>query len=178
MGGEGWGAGGMSSLSFTDTLSPLYHGSKGSSGANSLNAQLLKLEWFSLNKDLRQAKNTDLDGVVFESDIEDAARLREEVMRKPLRALEIVPEASAGQETDAEVDADEMMVDLLEQEQQAELEALMSSIPPETSAMKPPDSPHWSDDEEYDALFMDYLSQEHKTGQCQGPASSGEMDLS
>lgn len=191
MGGEGWRAGGMSSLSFTHTLSPLcfflfiYHGPKEATGKLTdcnFHVQLLKLEWFSLNKDLLQAKNADLDGVVFDSDIEDAARLREEVMRKPSRALETVPEVSASQETDADVDADvdadEMMVDLLEQEQQAELEALMSSISSQQSSMKPPDSAHWSDDEEYDALFMDYLSQEQEDGQHQGPASSGEMDLS
>lgn len=145
-----------------------------------MRTQLLKLEWSSLNRDIQQARNADLDGVVFESDIEDAARLREEVMRKystSYRAwLEAIPE-EAGAGGGMEVDADDMMVDMFEQEQQAELEALVSSIPgtQQQLSSRPPDSPHLSDDDDYDALFMDYLSQEQ---QGQMPASSGDMDLS
>lgn len=146
-----------------------------------LHPQLLKLEWSSLNRDLEQARNADLDGVVFESDIEDAARLREEVMRKsPRSLLEAIPEVSASLE--AGVDADAMMVDMFEQEQAAEFEALMSSMAArqqqrQQGSSGPPGSPHWSDDEDYDALFMDYLSQEQQS-QEEPPISSGDMDLS
>lgn len=151
--------------------------------------QLLKLEWFSLNNDLRQAKNADLDGVVFESDIEEAARLREEEEATAAAAASssaAVPWSTAGP---SDPDADEMMVDTLEREQRAEVEeyeAMMASIRDggagehqwaQQHEQKPPDSPHLSDDDDYDALFMDYLSQEHQNiGQA--PASSGEMDLS
>lgn len=150
--------------------------------------QLLKLEWFSLNNDLRQAKNADLDGVVFESDIEEAARLREEEEAAAAAASSAatVPWRTAGP---SDPDADEMMVDTLEREQRAEVEeyeAMMASIRDggagghqwaEQHEQKPPDSPHLSDDDDYDALFMDYLSQEHQnTGHAH--ASSGEMDLS
>lgn len=145
--------------------------------------ELLKLEWFSLNKDLQQAKNADLDGIVFEWDIEEAARLREEAMSRPPAARRPeAPEPIPG--------ADEMMVDALEQEQLAELEqleALEDSAPgvhiderprwQQQRSQKPPDSPHWSDDDDYDQLFMDYLSQEQHS-QSQAHASSGEMDLS
>ena len=138
-----------------------------------------------MNKDLRQAKNADLDGLVFESDIEEAARLREE------EAAAAGPAAAApwGTAGPSDPDADEMMVDTLEREQRAEVEeyeAMMASIQDGGSdgqqwgqqhEPKPPDSPHLSDDDDYDALFMDYLSQEHH-GQGQAPASSGEMDLS
>lgn len=108
--------------------------------------------------------------MVFESDIEDAARLREEVMRKPpppLRALlEAIPEEAG--------DADAMMVDMFEQEQEAELQALVSSMA--APGPPPPVSPHWSDDDEYDALFADFLSREQ---QARHPApESGDMDLS
>lgn len=104
-------------------------------------------------------------------------------MRKPPRSfLEAIPEASAHQE--AGVDADAMMVDMFEQEQAAEVEALVLSISAgqqqqqqQQVASGSPDSPHWSDDEDYDALFMDYLSQEQR-GHNQAPASSGDMDLS
>lgn len=103
-------------------------------------------------------------------------------MRRPPRSvLEAIPEASAGQE--AGVDADAMMVDMYEQEQAAEMEALVSSLSAgqqqqqQVPSRPPPDSPHWSDDEDYDALFMDYLSQE-QLSQHQTPTSSGDMDLS
>ncbi|KUI58572.1 hypothetical protein VP1G_05820 [Cytospora mali] len=144
--------------------------------------ELLKLEWFSLNKDLRQAKNADLDGIMFESDIEEAARVREEALSRPLAAIREAPEPNPA--------ADEMMVDALEQEQLVELEALealAASVPDgpideqpqwqQQRSQKPPDSPHWSDDDDYDELFMDYLSQEQQN-QSQAHASSGEMDLS
>lgn len=148
---------------------------------------MLKLEWFSLNKDLRQAKNADLDGLVFESDIEEAARLREEEEAAAAASSSAaVPWGTAGE---SNPDADEMMVDTLEREQRAEVEeyeAMMASIRDggadrqlwgQQHEQKPPDSPHLSDDDDYDALFMDYLSQEHQ-GLGQAPASSGEMDLS
>lgn len=118
--------------------------------------------------------------MVFESDIEDAARLREEVMRKPpSRALlEAIPEEAGV----FDVDADSMMVDMFEQEQEAELQALVSSMAaPPSSALAvrgppPPVSPHWSDDDEYDELFVDFLSREQQ-GWHQAP-ESWDMDLS
>lgn len=154
---------------------------------------MLKLEWFSLNKDLRQAKNADLDGLVFESDIEEAARLREEAMARPLGRRREALGPNPG--------ADDMMVDALEQEQLAEIEeyeALAGSIPDtpvdaqpqwqQQRSQNPPDTPHWSDDDDYDELFMDYISQEQKLFmdylsrekkiQSQTHDSSGEMDLS
>ncbi|KAL1865729.1 hypothetical protein Daus18300_007105 [Diaporthe australafricana] len=147
--------------------------------------ELLKLEWFSLNKDLQQAKNADLDGLVFESDIEEAARLREEAAASNSAA--VVPGRARGPSS---ADADEMMVDTFEQGQRAEVEefeAMMASIPDgdaegqqwaqQHEQLKPPDSPHLSDDDDYDALFMDYLSQEQQ-GPEQATTSSGEMDLS
>lgn len=149
--------------------------------------QLLKLEWFSLNREIQHARNADLDGLVLESDIEDAARLRDEVMSKP-RGLPLPQQLRHGTdgEGDVDMDADAMMVDMLEQEQQAELEALVSSMPDAnqqqhaaflSSSSRSPDSPHWSDDEDYDALFEDYISQEQQQ-QALRPASSGDMDLS
>lgn len=145
-----------------------------------LETQLLKLEWFSLNKDLRQAKNADLDGVVFDSDIEDAARLRDEVMSKP-RTLRASPEASASQEPgDVDMGADEMLVDVFEQEQQAELEAMVAEMSGHTSNDGFSGSPPWFDDEDYDALFTDYLHQEQQEQLLdnQEVAREGEMDLS
>ncbi|KAK2615704.1 hypothetical protein N8I77_002440 [Diaporthe amygdali] len=146
--------------------------------------ELLKLEWFSLNKDLQQAKNADVDGLVFESDIEEAARLREEAA-----AASSLAGTSRAAQGLRKPDADEMMLDMVEQEQRAEVEefeAMMASIQDsgpdgqqwgQQHEQKPPDSPHLSDDDDYDALFMDYLSQQQH-GMGQAPSSSGEMDLS
>lgn len=148
----------------------------------------MKLEWFSLNREIQHARNADFDGVVLESDIEDAARLRDEVMSKP-RGLpsQQQPQNEMDGDGDVDMDAEAMMVDMLEQEQQAELEAMMSSMPhaqhPQqvnffAQSSRPPDSPHWSDDDEdYDALFKDYMSQEQGQ-QGLGPCPSGDMDLS
>lgn len=125
--------------------------------------------------------------MVFESDIEEAARLREEEEAGAAASSSAAgPWRTAGP---SDPDADEMMVDTLEREQRAEVEeyeAMMASIRDggavgnqwaQQHEQKPPDSPHLSDDDDYDALFMDYLSQEHQSI-GQGPASSGEMDLS
>lgn len=145
------------------------------------------MEWFSLNRELHSAKNADFDGLVLDSDIEEAARLREEVMRKPLtlgQSEAMAPHYSSRHEG-GDNSADAMMVDMLEQEQQAELEAMMASAPDNMgsssttasmSTMKPPDSPYWADDDaEYDALFMDFMkSQDGQHGQDQ----DAEMDLS
>lgn len=124
---------------------------------------------------------------MFESDIEEAARLREAEAAVAGGSSTAAPWAPAGP-NDSHMD--EMMVDTLEQEQRAEVEeyeAMMASIQNGASdghqwgqqhEQKPPDSPHLSDDDDdYDALFMDYLSQEHQSP-GQAPASSGEMDLS
>lgn len=148
--------------------------------------ELLKLEWFSLNKDLQQAKNADLDGLVLDSDIEDAARLREEVMSKA-RALGGNVKGNASQEPgDVDMDVDEMLVDMFEQEQQAELEAMAAEMSGEASSSqaalstnRPPGQPQWSDDEDYDAIFEDYLLEEQEVlGHSQDEAREGEMDLS
>lgn len=117
-----------------------------------------------MSRDLTQAKSADLEGVVSEAEIEDATQLQEQLQEQ-------LPQ----EERPAEMD--DMMVDVLEHEAQAELDALISSIPAEPSSsdrIMRPDSPQWSDDEDYDALFMDFISQED----TQGIVSSGQMDMS
>lgn len=49
------------------------------------------------------------------------------------------------------------MVDQIEQQEQAEVEALVSVL--EEAGPAPP---HFSDDEEYDGLFMDLISQQQQ----------------
>ncbi|PSR83521.1 hypothetical protein BD289DRAFT_351490, partial [Coniella lustricola] len=129
--------------------------------------ELLKLEWFSLNADLRQAKNSDLEGTILDSDIEDAAGSREEALRgyHPFSTTS-TREDNHFHSAD-QLDVDDMMVDMFEHDQEQELEALILSLPDEqlmSNHRKPSGTPQWldddDDDDDYDALFMDYLSQQ------------------
>lgn len=106
------------------------------------------------------------------------------MMRRPPpptpRTLGMIPEASASRERgldDMEMGADDVLVDMFEQEQQAEMDAMAEAM---SSGERPPDSAPWSDDEDYDSLFMDYLEQEQQERpvHSQDVDSSGDMDLS
>lgn len=106
-------------------------------------AQLLKLEWTRLNRELRQAKESDVAGFITEEDLED----------------EPVP-----QEPEME-DADSMMLDEIEQQEQAEMEALLEALPTKQPAEPREDNyddqghfAQFSDDDDYDALFMELAS--------------------
>lgn len=72
--------------------------------------------------------------------------------------------------------SDEMMLDAVEHDEEAQLDALISSYPPNSEPssrdMQRPESPHFSDDEDYDALFMDYYLSREQQG-----TQSSEMDL-
>jgi hypothetical protein len=119
-------------------------------------SKLLKLEWWSLNRELRQAKNSDVEGVVSEAEIEAAANL----VQLPASTMQH--------------DADEMMADTIAEREEAELDAMISSFAQQTasSQISRPDSPHFSDDEDYDALFTDFLSQEN-----QGGGTTGDVEM-
>lgn len=78
-------------------------------------------------------------------------------------------------------DEDDMMVDTHAMEEEAELEAMLSTYEGQTSNQPSqiPESPTLSDDE-YDSLFMDLISQ---PGHSQQQSSedlvlSGQMDMS
>ncbi|KAK1760612.1 hypothetical protein QBC47DRAFT_367668 [Echria macrotheca] len=98
--------------------------------------EILKLEWTRLNRELQQAKESAADCFIREEEIDD----------------EPVPELD---------DADSMMLDEIIREEEAEIDALLSALPIETeqSDEKAPGSSQFSDDE-YDDLFMEYLSSE------------------
>lgn len=110
------------------------------------------------------AKQLEGDAMYSEADIDDAAAIAQE------RAQQI-PE-----------DVDDMMVDTIAQEEQDELDALLLSY---DQSSEPRHSAHssqstqsdpfnLSDDEDYDALFMNLVSQED--GELD--ASSQQMDMS
>ncbi|KAI0836773.1 hypothetical protein F5Y06DRAFT_298463 [Hypoxylon sp. FL0890] len=117
--------------------------------------EALKLEWSMLERQRRQQKNTDLDGMVFEDEIEDFVELQRETQQDP----------------------DDMMVDAIAQEEEEELNAMLSMY--EAQSSQPPSDPASSaisDDEDYDSLFMDFLSQQQPSSQ--DFISSGQMDMS
>lgn len=113
--------------------------------------ELEKLEWCKMERQWRERKNADIDGIVSECEIDDIP----EIMR--------------------ESGSDEMMVDDVAQEE-AELDAMLSMFESQSSSQAParPNTPSLSDDEDYDCLFMDLLSQEND----QNLVLSGEMDMS
>ncbi len=107
----------------------------------------LKLDWWSLNRELRDAKDADPEGFVSEAQIDDAA---------DFHPGEHLPDAWRMQ-------MDEAMADVLAQEEEAEFESLIASMANDASPAQeatPAKSPRLSDDGDYDALFMDLLSQD------------------
>ncbi|KAI2618219.1 hypothetical protein GGR54DRAFT_640787 [Hypoxylon sp. NC1633] len=119
--------------------------------------EALKLEWSMLDKQRRDQKNADLDGMVFEDEIEDISDIqRDEALRNP----------------------NDMMVDAIAQEEEEELNAMLSMFEAQASQPPPtaPYSPALSDDEDYDSIFMDFLSKQDSSSQ--DFISSGQMDTS
>lgn len=108
--------------------------------------ELLKLEWQRLNREFKQAKESDIEGFIRIEDFENEPYVDEQ--------------AEDGME-----DIDSMMVDALEQEEQAQIEALaaLHSGESQTSQSRP-ESMHFSD-EDYDDLFMELLSAQEQNKQ-------------
>lgn len=107
----------------------------------------------------KQQKNADIDGLVFEDELDDIPEAMEE---------QAPPE-----------DFDEMMVDSHAQREEAELDAMFSMYEAESSSQQPPVRPHspcLSDDDDYDSLFMDLLSQQQQSSP--DIFLSGQMDMS
>ncbi len=106
-------------------------------GADRRRPQLLKLEWWSEERAFRQLKNADIDGIVSEAEIDDAL----EIAAKP----KLVSNHASD---------DEMMVDAMAQEEEAELEALISSLSQQQP--QPSRQTQTDDDDDFDEEFMDF----------------------
>jgi hypothetical protein len=108
--------------------------------------QLCKMEFMRLNRELQQARDSDLEGFVREEDIEDQI---------PLSGQHDYMKENAHPD-------DALMADEIEQQEEAELDAILSYLPMDSSLPQShqcsPRSSHYSDDEDYDALFMDLIS--------------------
>lgn len=125
-----------------------------STGPNAGLFKVLKLEWSAIDRRRRQQKDTDIDGLIYEDELEDIPELTEQHQTAP---------------------EDDMMVDTHAMEEEAELEAMRLAYEAQNSQQpaQRSQSPSMSDDE-YDDLFMDLLSQQ---GQPQ-PVSDGDIVLS
>jgi hypothetical protein len=117
-----------------------------------------------MTRELRQQKESELANFIpTDADIDDAARIGEEISHRQ----------------QPEMDVDDMMADAIAQEEEAELEALLSSMPRDDMDMqisgeKRADSPHFSEDEDYDALFVDLLNQQGGQG---GVGQDGDTEM-
>ncbi|KAI2624061.1 hypothetical protein GGS21DRAFT_493975 [Xylaria nigripes] len=118
--------------------------------------EALKLEWNVLNKRRRQEKDTDLDGFVFDDELEDIPKNPQQVQQE----------------------ADSIMVDVIAQQEEAELNATLSSLTTGsfTQELGRSENNLLSDDEDYDALFLEMLSQQDS--HAGGLTSPNQMDLS
>jgi len=68
------------------------------------------------------------------------------------------------------------MLDAIEREEEAEMDALLSVIPEtEDSTQKEPQENHFSDDDEYDEIFMEFLSEQEDDQRIN---HSQDMDMS
>jgi hypothetical protein len=135
----------------------------------------LKSEWQSELEELSRFKETDAP-VISESDIEDEPQPQPLVHWQPPQ--------------EAPQDFDDMMVDIMAQQEENEVDALISSfietptsVPQiQISAPTPrPDLPSISEDEEYEQLFMEMIMEQESAKQQQQQQTSlswGQMDMS
>jgi hypothetical protein len=113
-----------------------------------------------------------------DEDIEDALQLQQESGYSSAQQLQ-------RSETHPAESIDDMMVDAIAREEEAEIEALLSSMQPPPLPLRAdedgdrdmdegrPGSVYFSDDDDYDALFME-LSQQDT---AHGFASSQDMEM-
>ncbi len=97
-----------------------------------------------LNLELQQAIDSSLDP--FGSDAL-------EVERHPHQS-----QLALGQSEGMGTDFDEQMIDTLEQEEAAEIDSFLPSLPAGSSAQaEPVENVHFSDDDVYDSIFNDFI---------------------
>ncbi|KAH7025795.1 uncharacterized protein B0I36DRAFT_351759 [Microdochium trichocladiopsis] len=141
--------------------------------------EVLRLEWAVLDRKWREQKDSDVDGILFEDDIDEFQQLTTGQHSTATR------DGYYSAHTDS-MEPDEMMADAMALEEQRELDAMLSLLEPErpmsmetatshaqsqSSGGERPNSPLMLSDDEYDDLFMDLASEEHVGGV--GPGGNG-----
>ncbi|KAL2178089.1 uncharacterized protein P884DRAFT_299345 [Thermothelomyces heterothallicus CBS 202.75] len=105
--------------------------------------ELLKLEWLRLQRERAQAREAEVAQYLGTLDADLAAQEEEEIRM---------------QEKHARQDLDALMADAVAQQEEAEIEALLSALEGQEESSQSP--AQFSDDEDYDGLFMDLIQQE------------------
>ncbi|CRK38433.1 hypothetical protein BN1708_007756 [Verticillium longisporum] len=113
---------------------------------------LLKSSWDKQMRELVLAKRLEGDAVFSEADIENAAEL-------------LMQEEAASEIQQPPESIDDMMVDEMAMQEQSELDALVMAyheptINQQAASTSSTDAHSMSDDEDYDAIFMDLVSQQ------------------
>ncbi|KAK4158507.1 hypothetical protein C8A00DRAFT_10768 [Chaetomidium leptoderma] len=117
--------------------------------------ELLKLEWWRLNRERQQAKEAEVEQYLGVMDADVMAREEEELQ------MQMQMQMHAHQDMDA------LMADAIAQQEEAEVDALVSSLQGQDQA-------HFSDDDDYDELFMDLIMQQQQQQQQQGGQGMGQ----
>ncbi|KAK4121351.1 hypothetical protein N657DRAFT_635930 [Parathielavia appendiculata] len=121
--------------------------------------ELLKLEWWRLNRERLQAKEAEVA----------------EYLGPMMDADMVVREEEELQHTTAqEEDVDAMIADVIAQQEEAEIDALLSVLEHQDGDGRS-SPPQLSDDEDYDGLFMDLIRSQQPE---QGLAHSPDVEMS
>lgn len=136
--------------------------------------ELLKLEWLRLTRERNQAKSAEAAQCLGAMDADLVAQ-EEEELRMLAQQQQYQQQQFQQQQHQqryqqqyqpqrgfANRDMDAMMADAIAQQEEAELEALVSGL--EGNG----DSTHFSDDEDFDGLFMDLIQQQQQQRQEDG----------
>ncbi|KAH6840716.1 hypothetical protein B0I37DRAFT_448911 [Chaetomium sp. MPI-CAGE-AT-0009] len=135
--------------------------------------ELLKLEWWRLTRERNQAKSAEEAQYLGEMDADLAAQ-EEEEMRMQLQLLQQQQQQQQPSPYRGYVDqdTDALMADTIAQQEEAELEALVSDLEGKRG------SAHFSDDEDYDGLFMDLIQQQQQQRRRQEDGAGMGMSYS
>ncbi|KAL2019702.1 hypothetical protein VTK56DRAFT_9239 [Thermocarpiscus australiensis] len=122
--------------------------------------ELLKLEWWRLNRERQLAREAEVaQYLALDADVDEQER------ELQLQGLLARREPGGGSDVDA------LMADAIEQQEEAEVDALLSALEMAESEGQrglpgSPGSSHFSNDEDYDGIFMDLISQQNGQAIC------------
>ncbi|KAK3307960.1 uncharacterized protein B0T15DRAFT_490569 [Chaetomium strumarium] len=124
--------------------------------------ELLKLEWYRLNRERLQARDAELDEYLAAMDADLVAQ-EEAELRRIWEQQQLQQQQQLLQQP-GNADVDALMADVIAQEEEAELDALVSALQADSDGQR--QSTHFSDDEDYDGLFMDLIQQQDRERIC------------
>ncbi|KAK4138874.1 hypothetical protein BT67DRAFT_438180 [Trichocladium antarcticum] len=124
--------------------------------------ELLKLEWWRLNRERQQANEA--EAALYLAMERDLEAEEEELRRAAWEQQQQRPSSSSSSSWGGGEDVDAMMADAIAREEEAEMDALVSGLEEDDweaqRRRRLPGSPHFSDDDDYDGLFLHLISQQ------------------